>query len=485
MSWKLTRRNWLKALGLGGGALAGNQAFFAAALAEEKEASPKQPTHPGPKISIERTLPVRRDVDVFIAGGGPAGVAAALAARNQGASVYLAEGHSCFGGMGTAGLVPVFMTFGDGVSFLADGVGRTIRERLKQECPELRGNAIHAEALKRVYDDLMAESNAAFTFHTHLIGVETEKQCVKYALCAAPSGLFAVKAKVFIDATGNGDLAAWAGAPFDKGDENGRLMPATLCSQWVGVDWDTWRANRPKGSQPEGHMLEQAIADGLFTVPDYHLTGMTRQGDHLAGGNIGHIFGVDATNEQSLTKGLVDGRKSLTQYERYYKEYLKGFESMSLVGTGSLLGIRETRRILGDYVLVVDDFKRRAVFDDEIGRYCFPVDLHPNVPGKQAYETHRQQFDAELHYGKGESYGIPYRVLTPRGLDNVLTAGRCVSTDRYVHGSLRVMPGCFITGQAAGTAAAMAAAQGISTHRVNVPDLQRRLKSNGAFLPNA
>ena len=483
MGWKSTRRRWLQVLGLGGGMLAGRESLSAASSAPGKSIA--EPAQPGPTITMQRTLPVRHDVDVFIAGGGPAGIAATLAARRQGARVYLAEGHSCFGGMGTAGRVPVFMTFGDGVNFLADGVGRTVRERLKHECPALRGNAIHAESLKRVYDDLMVESAAAFTFHTHLIGVETDGRRVTHALCTAPAGLFAVKAKVFVDATGNGDLAAWAGAPFEQGDENGQLMPATLCSQWVGIDWKTWLANRPPGPQPEGRMLEQAIADGVLSVPDYHLTGMSRQGEHLAGGNIGHIFGVDATDEESLTRALLQGRKGLTEYERYYKQYLKGFENMSLVATGSLLGVRETRRILGDYVLCVDDFKRRAVFRDEIGRYCFPVDLHPTVPGKQAYEQHRKQFDSELCYKKGESYGIPYRVLTPGGLDNVLTAGRCVSTDRYVHGSLRVMPGCFITGQAAGTAAAIAAAQDISTHKVDVPDLQQRLKDLGAYLPNA
>ena len=480
MSWMLTRRGWLKALGCAGAFFQG-RAVLAAAASDE---SPSEAT--GPTLSIQRNLPVRKDVDVFIAGGGPAGVAAALAACRQGAKVFVAEGQSCFGGMGTGGLVPVFMTFGDGVNFLAEGVGRTVRERLKKECPDLPGAAIDAEGLKRVYDRLMTESGADFTFQTQLVGVETDGPRVTHALCAAPSGMFAVRARVSIDATGNGDLAAWAGAPFEKGDEEGRLMPATLCSRWVGVDWQKWLASRPEGTvQRQGYMLEKAIDDGVFTVPDYHLTGMNPQGKQLFGGNVGHIFGVDATDETSVTRALIEGRQSIRQYERYYKEYLKGFENMSLAATGSLLGVRETRRISGDYVLTVDDFKRRAVFDDEIGRYCFPVDLHSTVPGKEAYEEHRRQYDVEFHLGKGESYGIPYRVLTPRGLSNVLTAGRCVSTDRYVHGSLRVMPGCFITGQAAGMAAAMAAEKHVSVHNVDVADLQQRLKAFGAYLPNA
>jgi hypothetical protein len=155
------------------------------------------------------------------------------------------------------------------------------------------------------------------------------------------------------------------------------------------------------------------------------------------------------------------------------------------VATGSLLGIRETRRITGDYVLNLQDYLKRAVFDDEIGRYAYPIDNHPTKPGAETYEQHRKEFDEQFRYKTGESYGIPYRTLTPKGLENSLVAGRCVSADRMVHGSIRVMPGCFITGQAVGVAAAMAAAKDGLTHQVDVKDLQQRLKRLGGFLPNA
>lgn len=438
-----------------------------------------------PNISFRRTIPVRYEVDVFVAGGGPAGVSAAFAAACQGCRVYVAEGHSCFGGMGTAARVPTFMQFTDGVNFLAAGIGEKIYGRLQKEAPNMYGNSIHTEPLKRVYDDLMIEAGVSFTFHTHLIGAEARNGRVTYAICSAKSGIFAVKAKTFVDGTGNGDLAAWAGAPFEKGDKNDNLMPGTLCSLWSNIDWETVYANRTNISNPDGQMLERAFADGIFTFEDWHLTGMFRHGEHLGGGNIGHIFGVDGTDEHSLTKALLWGRKGLKEYERYYKKYLKGFEKMVLAATGSLLGVRETRRIMGDYVLGLEDFKRRAIFDDEIGRYCFPVDIHPHIPGKEAYDRHRKQFDQTMRLGKGESYGIPYRILTPRGLDNVLVAGRCVSCDRYVHGSIRVMPGCYITGQAAGVAAAMAAEKNTATRNLDIRELQKRLKGMGAFLPNS
>lgn len=432
---------------------------------------------------FRREIPVRQEVDVFVAGGGPAGCAAALAAARQGRSVFLAERHTCLGGMGTAGMVPVFMQFSDGVSFLAGGVGHEIAERLARACGfELRDClAIQAEVLKRLYDDLLLDAGVGFTFETALIAVEKESaDRVGLAVLAAKSGLFAVRAKVFIDATGDGDLAAWAGAPFEKGDAEGSLMPGTLCSLWANVDWEAVA----KGGLGAGEsQLESAFRDGVFTLPDRHLPGMWRVGDGIGGGNIGHTFGVDSTDERSVTKALLWGRKVILEYERYYKEYLKGFERMALVATASLLGIRESRRILGDYVLNLEDFKGRAVFDDEIGRYAYPVDIHASKPDEANYRKFAEEFRT-LRYGKGESYGIPYRVLVPRGLSNVLVAGRCVSADRYLQGSIRVMPGCYITGQAAGLAAALAIERGTDTRGFPVAELQRRLKAIGAFLPN-
>jgi len=470
----MNRRTWLKQSGL----------LAAGTLASGRGRAAAAPAPVTGEILLRRSLPVKHDVDVFVAGGGPAGTAAAVAASSQGARVYLAEAHSCLGGMGTAGRVPVFMPVSDGVNFLPGGFGRRVLDRLAQD-KSLPGPATDIEALKRVYDALVSESGAAFSFHTTLSAVEAEGGRVSHVVCSAPSGLFAVRAKVYVDATGNGDLAAWAGAPFEKGDAQGRLMPGTLCSLWSGIDWKTWEANRPKGPQPDGHRLEQAFADGVFTVPDRHLTGMHKLGEGLGGGNIGHTFNVDGTDERSLTEALVFGRKSMKEYERYYREYLQGFENARLVQTGSLLGVRETRRITGDYTLGIEDYKKRAVFPDEIGRYAYAIDIHPSSTDKASYEKHRQEFDREYRYGKGESYGIPYRTLTPKGLDNVLVAGRCVSTDQLVHGSLRVMPGCFITGQAAGIAAALAAEGGASVHALDVKVLQAKLKAFGAFLPNA
>jgi hypothetical protein len=192
---------------------------------------------------------------------------------------------------------------------------------------------------------------------------------------------------------------------------------------------------------------------------------------------------VDGTDERSITKALVYGRKLMDEYEVYYKKYLTGYEDMELMATGSLLGIRESRRIMGDYVLNLQDFLNRRVFEDEIGRYSYPVDIHASDASEESYTKFEREYTT-LRYGPGESYGIPYRCLIPQNLENVLVAGRCVSTDRAMQASIRVMPGCYITGQAAGAAAALAARKEITTRQVKVSELQKLLKEMGAYLPN-
>lgn len=437
-------------------------------------------------VLLQRHLPVRHEVDVFVAGGGPAGCAAAVTAARAGASVFLAEAHTCLGGMGTAALVPMFCSLTDGVNFVADGFGREVYERLWEAGgigPTMRrdrphgGVLFHAEPLKRVYDSLLEEAGVQFTYQTQLIAVETAGERVSHVVCAAKSGLFAVRARIYVDATGDGDLAAWAGAPFELGDEHGETQAGTLCSLWAGIDWDAVRAG---GSQSA--RLAEAYRDGVFTHPDPHLPGMFQVTRLLGGGNIGHTYGVDGTDERSLTAALVWGRRLVLEYQRYYREYLRGFEQMELATTGSLLGVRETRRVLGDYVLCLNDYRARASFADEIGRFAYPVDIHSSRPEPEGTSKTEAMLH-ELRYERGESYGIPYRTLTPRGLDNVLVAGRCVSADRYLQGSLRVMPGCYITGQAAGLAAAMAAERRGGTRAVPVPELRDRLRAIGAYLP--
>ena len=445
------------------------------------------------EIAYTKSLPVKYDVDVFVAGGGPAGVAAAVSCARQGRSVFLAESFSAFGGAAATMLVPAFVCVEGGEHFLTSGIGQEIYDALKAKvypqfqryCPL----SIPVETLKIVYDDMVTDAGVQFMFHTNLIDVNVENGSIQYVICAAKGSVFAVKAKVYIDCTGDGDLAYYAGADVEYGDENGRTMATTLCGLWTGIDW-----SRVKGH--DSRRLSDAFADHVFTNEDRHLPGMWRIMEEskdengvsgpngLGGSNAGHVYDLDAREAGSLTEGIIKGRKQLLEYRNYYRNYLDGFEQAELVYSASYLGIRESRRIVCDYRMVLDDFQRQAVFEDDIGRHTYTIDIHSPTNDKAGYETFIREHTT-LRHKPGESYGIPYRSLTVKGIDNLLTAGRCICSDRYMQSSLRVMPGCYITGQAAGIGAAVACDTNSSNvHETDVHEIQKRLVQMGGYLPN-
>ncbi len=425
----------------------------------------------------QKELPVRLEADVVVAGGGASGVAAAVAAARMGKSVLLAEAGGALGGVGTSGLVPAFAPFDDGVNVLCAGIGMEIRRQVSVHVPtNTYWTPIDAEELKRTYDKVTMEAGVKVLFFTTVCDVLAADGHIEGVVLTSKTGLYAVKAKVFVDCTGDGTLNALGGGSFEIGNEEGKTMPPTLCSQWAGVDKDAyWSNNIPA-------QLEKAIEDGVFTYADRHLSGMFVREGGVAGGNIGHIFDNDPLDEESLTKAMMWGRASMMEYVRFYREYIRGCENVRLVGTGAMLGIRESRRTVCDYMLSVSDYIARADFADEIGRYCYPVDIHIMNTKTDEMERFRQEYE-NMRYEKGESYGIPYRSLTAASWDNLLTAGRCMGTDRQMEASIRVMPGCFITGEAAGTAAALAAdTRQADVRAVDPVLLQRTLAGNGAYV---
>lgn len=426
----------------------------------------------------QKQLQQKYETDVFVAGGGAAGVAAAIAAARGGARVFLCESTGTFGGLGTTGLVPAFAPFCDGVHILAAGIGLEIRQNVSRQYPlETYWTPINTEELKREYDRIVTASGVQFSFFTTVYDVIAHDGRIDSVILGAKSGLFSVRAKVYIDCTGDGDLIAFAGGRYEQGDENGTVMPQTLCSLWANIDPARVLPGAPN------RMIEQAYADGVLSQEDRHLPGFFYHESGIGGGNIGHTFGIDPTDEVSLTEAMIRGRAQMLEYERYYKEYLRdGFEQMTLVSTAPVLGVRESRRVVCDYMLSVDDFVRRAVFDDEIGRYCYPIDIHVHNTDKSEYERFTKEYEKTYKYEHGESYGIPYRSLIPVSFENALVAGRCLGADRKMQASVRVMPGCFITGQAAGAAAALAAKADGNVRAVAYSALADALTSLGAYL---
>lgn len=279
-------------------------------------------------ITFIREIPIKKQADVFIAGGGPAGIAAAVTAARMGAQVFLAEKGQCFGGAAALACVPAFMRFSDGEHFLAGGIGREVFDALYGPDTDYTSveYPVNAEKLKLIYDKMIMESGCSFLFDTQLLDVQVQDGHIQSVILKGHEDLFAVTARIYIDCTGDGTLAVKAGASWEKGDGEGRMMPATLCTLWNGIDWD--RAVVELGKDPDARMLEQAFRDGVFTVKDPSLPGMWKLQGPVGGGNIGHVFGVDGTEEESLTKGILDARRRMPEYEYYYRNYLEGYKSL-------------------------------------------------------------------------------------------------------------------------------------------------------------
>ncbi len=428
-------------------------------------------------MKYTRDFEVKYNVDVLVLGGGPAGLAAAVTAANQGADTMIIEQTGSFGGMGTVGMVPEFMTFDDGKNFLAGGFGRKVHDSLYPECEYKRKwNMVDNEVLKRLYDKLILDAGVKVLFYNRVIDAVMEDKKVTYAIVSGPEGCYAISAKMFIDCTGSAAFCVMAGCETMFGDDEGITMPATLCSLWGNADFD----KADLAEQPK--YIEEAVKKGILSVDDRLLPGMKPVFPEcqIAGGNIGHAFRVDDRNTESLTNAMFESRKIVAEYENYYKEYIKGFEDVKLVRTADVLGVRESRRAVCDFTLTKDYFFEKNAFYDEIGRYSYPIDMHPLKEGADDFEKFEKRINAV--HEKGESYSIPYRALVLRDADNILTAGRTVGTDHEMIASVRVIPGAYITGQAAGAAAAIAVEDNVTTHDVDVKKLQTILKEIGAYL---
>lgn len=432
-------------------------------------------------MTTKGNFPLLAESDIVISGGGPAGVAAALAAARRGYRVLLLEQTGTLGGLATSGLVPTFAPSTDGERFLYGGIyeeiDRELCRRMRVECKPASWQAIDAEIMKRLLDDLVEAAGVRVLFGVKVCEAEVDDGRIRALWAATAQGIRRITGKQFIDATGDGMLAMLAGAEFEYGDKAGNTMSPTLCAQFANIDYKKYEEAYRNGNSDRAiwHRMLQA---GTAPLIEHHFVCMTRMSPATATSNLGHIYGCNVFDPDDLTRGYREGRRVVRTFETFYREHVPGFENAVLVSTASLLGVRETRRIRGEYRMTFDDYRNRADFTDEIGRCCYPVDIHSSSLDSEE-QKRVEQVLAATRFKHGESYGIPYRAMIPVGLRNLLVPGRALSSDREIQSSIRVMPPCFVTGQAAGIAAGMVQEEDVRS--VDIAALQAALRELGGI----
>ncbi len=433
-------------------------------------------------------LPVSDEADVVVVGGGSSGFVAATASARAGARTILLERFGYLGGCTTT---PYNTTIGlffdsDGNQIIR-GIPWEFVERMKSagEAYDMRPHSpqIWPPATKMIALDMIGEAGVNLYFYSWVSDVIKDDGFIRGVVIQNKAGRSVILAKAFVDATGDADLAAFAGAPFEMTDV-GDLQQVSCDYIACGVDaarvveWA--RANRDKLSKVSGldHEHQPAGAQPMFTfvIPGastsdgYHVGVMPtvklciyREAVRLQGNS-----DINPLDPKALTQAEVQGQKGAVQHLRYLRENVPGFENAFLVAQ-SHLGVRETRRILGDYFLTIDDLKGQKRFDDVIALNCRALDYH--LAGTVF----------KIEYLKG-NHDIPLRALLPGGVENLVVAGRSISGDHLSQASLRGAATCMATGHAAGAAAALAAAGNGRVRSLDIARLQHTLLDQGAVL---
>jgi hypothetical protein len=443
---------------------------------------------------VSRSTPVFGDYEVVVLGGGPAGIAAAACAARHGARTLLVERYGFLGGMGTAAGVTNFCGLHANVHGeirqVVHGIADELLERMRElgglNEPHLIFGRIHAQAydtaaFKCAADALLLACGAELLFHALAVGTTRSREDgpVDALLLETKSGRFAVRARTFVDCSGDGDLAHLAGLPMEKGNADGALLYPTLMFRVGNVDaaraGDAWRTIPGR--------MDAAEASGEFRFPRRGAIVRPQQHAYEWRVNVTQLMNADGsaadgTDARSLSRGEIEGRRQAVDYLRFLRAKVPGFEAAYALDIAPQLGIRETRRLVGEAMLSAADVLGCADFADTIGVNGWPLELH--VAGDVEWRW------PPMPESRGYNH-LPYRMLLPRrttagGIDNVLVAGRCASMTHEGHSAARVSGACFVMGQAAGTAAALALQQGLAPQDLPPARLQRALAVDGAFL---
>ena len=428
-------------------------------------------------VSYSRQLEVRGSYDVLVAGSGPAGICAAVAAAREGARVALIERYGVVGGNLTTGYVgPILGMVGKGTmrDEIVELLGVAENDMIGQT-----GRAHDFERAKMLLAQFVNHPNIDVYLQTTVTDVIKQGSAVVGVVATAGEGQFVLQGAVTVDATGDGLVSYLAGATTEKGREDGLMQPVTLEFTISGVDeskgvicigdvdnvklGDERFLDYCKRLAEAGELPERLAAVRLHPVvyPGYRQVNTTQ------------VNGVDMTHVEEIFKADLELREQIYILLDFFHKHLPGYENCHVISSGTTTGVRETRRVIGDYVITAEEMAAGCRFEDVIvHRAEFIVDIH-NPAGSGQAEAHIQYCDP---------YDLPYRCFTPKGVENLYTAGRCISGTHRAHASYRVMSICMAMGEAVGTAAAMCAEQGVTPRQLDVKQLQDRLINKGIEL---
>jgi hypothetical protein len=455
-------------------------------------------------IPFSREVPVVREADVLVIGGGPAGIGAAVGAARAGARTVLVERYGFLGGNATASLVGPFMTSfsNDGSRQIIGGVFDELVRRMEEV-----GGAIHPEkvragsaeagyyqfghdhvtpfnpeVLKVVAADMVMEAGCSLVLHTSFVDPILEGGAVHGAIVHNKGGLQAIGAGVVVDCSADADVAFRAGAPTQKGREtDGKMQPMTMFFVIGDVDDAAVEAHIRAHPEEEGKLfhgiVEAARARGEFPILRDKIGIYRTPEKGVWRVNTTRLLGLDGTIPEDLTRAEIEGRKQVFALLEFMRRECPGLQQVTLREIAAQIGVRETRRIVGEYVLSMEDLASGRHFEDVIALAGYPVDIHP-VDGAGG----GVQAALEAGLRSADIYEIPYRSLVPLQVEDLLVAGRCLSATHEAAGAVRVMPPCFAMGQAAGVAAAIAAEHRVAPRRLEVSRVQETLRRQGAIL---
>jgi hypothetical protein len=435
-----------------------------------------------------RATPVIGEYEVVVLGGGPAGIAAAVAAGRAGRSTLLIERYGFLGGAGTAAGLSTFCGLHANVHGehrqVIHGVADDVLARLEHKgglnpphlsfANKIQAQAYDMSAYKIVADEMLAASGTEILFHAFGVGaVMASAREIGAVLVETKSGRGAIAGKIFIDGSGDGDLAAWAGAPFEKGNSAETMVFPTMMFMINGVD--AARAGRaweliPKLMEEAEQKGRRFPRKGAIVRPQKNPVQWRANATQIKNPDGSPVDGTDAVQ---LSRAEIEGRRQCWEVFEFIRESTPGFEKAFISEMGPQLGIRETRRIVGEYLLTEDDCLGCADFDDAIGVNGWPVERHvsgnvlvkfPPIPESRGFNQ------------------LPYRMLVPQRIDNLLVAGRCASMTHEGQSAARVSGPCFAMGQAAGTAADIVLKTNAVPRMIDVAALQARLQQDGAYL---